>query len=108
MPISINDANKPELIKKFEHKFIQLVLNSTGDMITDEREIMSEFNDMAEGKLSSERKAWLQRIKEIQKHEHIIEVVHKRIEQEVEKEFANKINLIFIDPFYQETQLALF
>lgn len=94
LPISINDANKPELIKKFEHKFIQLVLNSTGDMITDEREIMSEFNDMAEGKLSSERKAWLQRIKEIQKHEHIIEVVHKRIEQEVEKEFANKINLI--------------
>ncbi|MBL6735136.1 MAG: hypothetical protein ISP86_04570, partial [Shewanellaceae bacterium] len=43
---------------------------------------------------SSERQAWLKRIKTIQKHEHIVEVVHKRIEQEVEKEFATKINLI--------------
>lgn len=94
MPISSSDAQKPELIKKFENKFIHMVLGATGDMISDEREIMSEFNDMAEGKLSSERQAWLKRIKTIQKHEHITEVVRKRIEQMVEKEFTTKINLI--------------
>lgn len=80
-------SEKPDFIKMFELKFAQRVLELAPQGPSEQDRILDEYESEHERKLTSEKEAWQERIKDMKQNAEISAMVQQRIEKQLAKQF---------------------